>query len=295
MIIKKDIQDIGIMDLEEWVEKQIPENDRLEFKVGLSEDRHSKETWGPGNLILSEVAKEAILKELVALSNANGGHLIIGVRESEKSPHYACEIVPIPHCEELLSRIMDSLADSVDPMITSIKSKCISVGQPGYGVLIFHTLRSSSAPHRVSTKRCKESYIRIGASSRPMGMAEIQAATLKTNRHIVEGLWTGLLPQPGGPEVGCVFVLEAGKLYGGDSYFYYEGRYEVKEDMSLEAHVKVRHYAGDSVTLFGDRVKVYNVNIGGVIVNDVIVATFTRPDFPGVKPKIQFVRREYLP
>lgn len=277
------------------IEKQVPENDRLEYKSGLSEDKYTKESWKPGSYVLTDAAKISIMKELVALANSNGGYLIIGIQESDESPHYAIALSPIPNCSELLSRLIDSFVDCVDPMITCVTSKCVATDSDGNGVLVFYTSRSPCAPHRVNHKRCKDSYIRVGSISRPMGMAEIQAATLKTNRHIVEGLWTGVLPQPAGLEVGCVFVLEAGKLYGGDSFFYYEGRYEVEDGVSLNAQVTVKHYAGDSLTLFGDRKKIYNVSVGGVIVIDTIEATFTRPEFPGLKPRIQFVRREYLP
>jgi len=103
------------------------------------------------------------------------------------------------------------------------------------------------------------------------------------------------LPQPSGVPVGCVFVLEAGRLYGGDSFFYYEGRYEIDNNSSLQASVRVKHYAGDFLTIFGDKKKQYNVRIGGIVVGDKIIATFIREEMPGVKRSIEFVRQEYFP
>lgn len=294
MINKSNVQEVSLDDLNELIANQVPENDRLEYKSALAGGKDDPDSWKPGSYVLAETSKIAIAREIVAFANANGGYLILGMKENDESPHYAKELSPIPNCAELQNRLMDSLSDCVDPLITCVTSKCIQI-EHGFGVIVFHILRSPCSPHRVNHKRSKECFIRIGSSSKPMGMAEIQAATLRTNRHIVEGLWTGVLPQPSGIQVGCVFVLEAGKLFGGDSYFYYGGRYEVVDGMSLSAQVNVRHYAGETKTIFGDHSKSYTVNVGGVIVGEVIEATFSRQEFPTIKPRICFVRREYLP
>lgn len=293
MIIEKDIRLFSVADVEALVAERVMENDRIEFKGSLCFKGKGVEPWLAGEDTLTDDARNAILDEIITFANTNGGYLFLGVQESNSEPHYASSITPLPRGAKLLERIMRSATDCIDPKLNCLESHFIEIDADGSGVLLFHTIRSMTSPHRLATTR--ECYIRDGEQTRKMSMLEIQTATLRTNRHVVEGLWTGIFHIQPNFDVGFVIVLEMGRLFGGDSCFYYEGRYEVINGDELHAIVRVRHYAGPRDTIFGDKADIYTVSIRGKHSAGKISCSFSRDDMPGVVKKADIARRENLP
>lgn len=293
MFQEKSVHDITVTDLEEIIGEQTPENDRLEFKGGLSSDKRHPDEWTPGRYVVTDKAKEGIIKHLVAFANTNGGRLILGMSESDTQPRYAKAISPVENAQVLLERLLDCIQDSVEPKMINFESKCIQVNSDGQGVLVFSVPRSLFAPHRFTlTKEC---YARFGSTTKKMSMSEIQMSTLHTNRHIVEGLWTAKFQMPGMPASGCVVVLEAGKLFGGDSYYYYTGHYEVDSEGSVQAKASIVHYAGPIGDIFGGQEKAYNVKMVGKVSGNSIDCTFNKEMMPSKISRLTLYRRENLP
>ena len=77
-IDKIDFDSIEEKDLHELVDAQVPEGLRLEFK---------STTYGK-----SDSDKRELLKDVSALANSHGGHLVIGVKEHEGT---ASEIIGV--------------------------------------------------------------------------------------------------------------------------------------------------------------------------------------------------------
>lgn len=293
MVHEKSVQDMNIGDVGEIIEKQTPENDRLEFKGGLSSDKRHPDEWIPGRYVVTDKAKEGIIKHLIAFANTSGGRLILGVAESDTEPRYAKAITPVENAQLLLERLLDCIQDSVEPKMINLEAKCIPIDSEGRGILIFSLARSLFAPHRFTpTKEC---YARFGSSTKKMSMSEIQMATLHTNRHIVEGLWTAKFQMQGIPVSGCVVVLEAGKLFGGDSYYYYTGHYEVDAEGRVQAKANIVHYAGPIGDIFGGQEKNYNVRMVGSVSSNSIDCTFYKELNPSKTSKLTLHRRENLP
>jgi hypothetical protein len=96
----------------------------------------------------------------------------------------------------------------------------------------------------------------------------------------VDGLWTVEFEVPGsGHKVNAgVVLLQAGRIYGGDSGYYYLGSYVVTGD-AVSGDVQATHYHGPATTAFGDTTTAFSVQLSGKQNPDgnEIVGTVTRP------------------
>ena len=166
----KPLDQIVPEDLEWLLNEQIPEGDDVEFKRELP----AKE---PGKI--GDRARNEILEEVVGFANAHGGHVIIGIEESEDKPHRATKIVPLPGCAEIADRIRLQARDCIDPQLPVLSSVGVGTDGQGGGVIVIRVPESRLAPHRL--KPTKECYIRRADRTEKMTMREIQDLTL--NRH----------------------------------------------------------------------------------------------------------------
>ena len=76
----------------------------------------------------------------------------------------------------------------------------------------------------------------------------------------VEALWTVEFQSVDGWMNGGVIVLESGRAFGGDSQFYYTGKYRVKSD-AIYGSLRIDHYHGDDMTAFGIKAKLVEVTV----------------------------------
>jgi hypothetical protein len=61
----------------------------------------------------------------------------------------------------------------------------------------------------------------------------------------LEALWSVIFLTPESTRLNAgVIVLETNKLFGGDSWYYYTGKYQTKNG-KLTARIKSTHYFGD--------------------------------------------------
>lgn len=74
-------------------------------------------------------------------------------------------------------------------------------------------------------------------------------------RIMVEALWS--LEFNWGKKVyeAGVIIFEAGRLFGGDSSYYFLGKYEIADNDVLRAEVEIIHYAGRFFPIFGENNK----------------------------------------
>ena len=102
-VLSKPADQVGVSDLEELINSEVPESDQIEFKENLSTRGESRDRWITDGDRIGKKAKDSVLEEAVAFANAYGGALLIGIRESESSPPVAAEISSpaIPRCADL--------------------------------------------------------------------------------------------------------------------------------------------------------------------------------------------------
>ena len=108
-----------------------------------------------------------------------------------------------------------------------------------------------------------------------------------------EALWTVEFETASGWTNGGVVVLETGRVYGGDSHYYYVGKYSYGQP--IVAEVRVTHYHGQPGTAWGDAATSFNVVLRGTIAADrkQIDGIIERQGFPS--PRFRMVKKELLP
>ena len=68
---------------------------------------------------------------------------------------------------------------------------------------------------------------------------------------MIQGLWSVEFASSAGYEGAGVIVFESGRLFGGDSRCFYLGDYSMGPDHQLFARIRVTHYAGEPLPIFG--------------------------------------------
>lgn len=109
----------------------------------------------------------------------------------------------------------------------------------------------------------------------------------------IDGIWTGEVYGPFGWDNGGIFVLESGRIVGGDNRQYSLGTYSLSgNDVRAELLV---HYYGPPRTVFGETKEEFTTQIVGTWTEDEINGTIRRPDKPQFDLQIRMTRRLDLP
>ena len=169
--------------------KDTPEGQLFEIKGMLaSENSSNPDSWyttpdtgksrkGPG-----DYAKLNIFKEIVAFANAEGGWLVLGLKETNDKPKRVDSILPLPECHDLAERLERAAVDSIDPPIPSLRFRGVETDPTCEGVVVCRVPRSQIAPHRINLKRSQKAFKRINEESREIKMREIQDITIEMTR-----------------------------------------------------------------------------------------------------------------
>ena len=127
--------------LEEWVATRATESETLEFKAILP-DREGKHEF---------------LKDVSAMSNANGGVIVYGISENAGQAQTILAI-KTESSDHAIRRLDQCMEGGIEPRLTGIKFKEISV-EEGY-VLVVTVPRSFTGPHRVIFNAKNNFYLR---------------------------------------------------------------------------------------------------------------------------------------
>ena len=284
----KPLEELSLKDIEELVNKtRFSESERIEYKENLPDNGRDSDPWHRGEDKIGDPALKKLTAEVVAFANTHGGTLILGIEESDDEPARPASIRTLPRCHELNHRLMQSISDSIEPRIDNLHSKVIECDDKQNGVIVISVPRSEYAPHR-STKD-KEFYKRERHECKRMQAPDIKALALRSSRQKVEALWTLKYGTVENYINGGVVVFDEGKLYGGDSSYYYLGIYELTEDNRLNAYVDVHHYHGDPLTAFGTASDHLSLIISSNFIDDRISGVAydpnTRQEIPFVMDK----------
>ncbi len=109
----------------------------------------------------------------------------------------------------------------------------------------------------------------------------------------VEGIWTGEVYSVFGWESTGVFVLDSGRVMGGDQRQYTAGSYTfLNGDFAADLTV---HYYGPPRTVYGDTSERFTTNISGKLRDGVIEGMIGRPDRPEYDLQVRLTKRMNLP
>ena len=147
-MLSKPADQIGLADLQELIDSEVPESEQIEFKETLSTRDGSPDRWVTGANSIGDRARNQILEEAVAFANAYGGVVVLGVRASNSRPAVASRICPIPRCNDLAERLKQVFGSCVEPQVSSLEVITVRAENDS-GVIIMRLGRSPFAPHRV--------------------------------------------------------------------------------------------------------------------------------------------------
>ncbi len=157
-IEKGDFESINEIDLLELVDARVPEGLRLDYKL---------ETYGR-----SDADKKELLKDVSALANSSGGHIVMGVNESEGS---AIEIPGLnTDCDAEILRLEQILRSAIEPTISGIKIRQIPVSNERK-VILLRVPRSWNSPHRITFQGVNKFYMRHSAGIHEPSIEELRA------------------------------------------------------------------------------------------------------------------------
>ncbi len=154
--------DVTVDTIQRLVEMQVFEDRSLDFKsgpIGQSDDD-----------------KKELLKDVSALANTQGGHLVIGVVESSGVAVNAPGI-KLPDPDKVISRIENILRDGLQPRLPSVRVLWLPL-DTGRGFLVIAVPRSWAAPHRVTFRGHDRFYARNSNGVYALDVHELKAAFL---------------------------------------------------------------------------------------------------------------------
>lgn len=109
----------------------------------------------------------------------------------------------------------------------------------------------------------------------------------------IEGIWTGEIHGPYGWENSGVYLLENGRIIGGNNRHYSTGRYSVT-GTSYKADIVV-HYYGPPRSIFGEKKERFEIEVKGEVGDGVIEARVERADRPQFNVEHRLTKRMDLP
>lgn len=155
---KIDFDSIIEQDIQELVDAQVPEGLRLDFKLT---------SYGK-----SDSDKRELLKDVSAFANSHGGHLVLGIKETEG---VATNVfgVDIDADAEIL-RMEQILRNAIEPPISGIRIRSIPLAN-GSKVLLLRIPRSWNPPHRVTAQGINRFYLRHSAGVHEPSIEELRS------------------------------------------------------------------------------------------------------------------------
>lgn len=110
----------------------------------------------------------------------------------------------------------------------------------------------------------------------------------------VEALWSvEFMSNAGGVGAG-VAIFENGNIYGGDGAYYYLGKYKIANSQ-VDATVRVVHYAGQPLSIFGQDPQPFELKIGGPLSDSVMNLAGIRTDDMSKQMGVRLTKRAELP
>lgn len=158
--------DITDENIEYLIENDVLEGKEIEYKRELSMDYDGH--------------PEKFLAETTSFANSRGGHLIIGIEESEGDVEFYGLELDNPDAE--IGRWEGLLQNCVQPRLPSYEIVAVSVR--GQYVMVVQIYESSIGPHRVERQGFREFYGRSSNGKYPLDVEELRESFLLSDRRV---------------------------------------------------------------------------------------------------------------
>lgn len=180
-LLEAPIAELVFEDVEALIRDEVEEGPRFELKRELPTNDRQGDPWIRGAKSFANPARDGLAKEVVALANAYGGVIVVGVDETEDHPKRACGPEPllIPRIAECVERMQQALDSIIDPPLAILEVRGIEKPDTdGAGVLVIRVGPSTRAPH--GHGKPPLAYMRRGSRSEPMTMRDLQSVLFET-------------------------------------------------------------------------------------------------------------------
>ena len=157
-IDRGDFDAVSEPDLHELVTAQVPEGLRVEYKL---------ETYGN-----TDSEKREFLKDISALANSQGGHLILGMEETAGVATAVVGLGATDADAELL-RVEQIARGGLEPRISGLRLKAIPLTAGGHAILL-RVPRSWNPPHRVVAQGSNRFFVRHSAGVHEPNVEELR-------------------------------------------------------------------------------------------------------------------------
>src|SRR5690349_4778078 len=153
-IFSKPIEEITVADLDALIVREARETSELEFKGELpfkpeKGQPQIADRWIEKGDRVGTYARDQLLAELIAFANADGGTLVLGMRETDEEPRRAERLQPLPRCEDLARRLVDACEDMIEPRLPVVLGRGLPASSGDDGFVVLRVAKSLSGPHRL--------------------------------------------------------------------------------------------------------------------------------------------------
>lgn len=109
----------------------------------------------------------------------------------------------------------------------------------------------------------------------------------------MDGIWTGEILGPYGWESSGVYVLENGRILGGNNRHYSTGTFTLSGN-DYAAQISVNYY-GPPRAILGGKNEQFEIEVAGELKSDVLEAVITKPNTSAADARFRMTKRMDLP
>lgn len=167
----RSLDELSLNDILVLVESRIPEGPHLEYK---------REPYG-----CRPQDRGEMLRDIVALANADGRYLIIGIDEDRAGR--ASSIVPVDNPQAVVQSMRQTCLDCISDRIEGLEIEAFET-DPGEGLVVVRVPKSEHRPHMTTLYHRTEFVRRYGTDKRAMTIGEIRSQVFENPhfRRLVE-------------------------------------------------------------------------------------------------------------
>lgn len=161
----RSLNDISLDDIRLLIDNQVPEGPHLDYKE-TSYSHRSQD-------------RREMLRDITALANAEGGYLVLGLREDGAGR--AAELVPFDNPQDVAQAMHQTCLDSIRDRIEGLEVRAFETSF-NQGIVIVYVPFSDQRPYMMVRDSRTDFFRRYGTSKRPMTIGEIREMILANPR-----------------------------------------------------------------------------------------------------------------
>lgn len=161
----RSLADLSLDDIQLLIENRVPESGNLDYKEAPYSGR-------PQDI-------REMLRDIAALANADGGYLVLGVRED--GTNRPVEMVPFDNPQDLADQMLQACIDGVRDRVPGLEIEPFEVNF-NQGIIVIRVPSSEWRPHMVMRDKRTDFYVRYGCHKREMTITEIREMVLENPR-----------------------------------------------------------------------------------------------------------------